>query len=65
MKKLKFQINRSGNVTLLDAEGYGTACQAATAGVEKRLGVVDEGSRAATDSLYAEPEKQSAYQAQE
>lgn len=64
MKRLKFQINRQGVATLLDAEGYGSECQAATSQVERRLGTVDEGSRAPTGSLYAEPEKQQAYQEQ-
>ncbi|HMV59247.1 MAG TPA: hypothetical protein PKD38_18795 [Nitrospira sp.] len=65
MKKLKFQINKQGVATLLDAEGYGPTCQKATENIERRLGVVDESSRASTGSLYAEPEHQAAYQAVE
>lgn len=65
MKRLKFQINRQGQATLVDAEGYGTTCRQATENVEKRLGVVDESSRQATGSLYAEPEQQVALQGAE
>lgn len=65
MKRLKFQINKQGVATLLDAEGYGQTCRQATENVERRLGVADESSRASTGSLYAEPEQQAAYQAAE
>jgi hypothetical protein len=60
MKRLRFSINKQGVTTLLDAEGYGSTCQEATAQVERRLGVADESSRASTSSLYAEPEQQAA-----
>lgn len=65
MKRLKFQISKQGLATLVDAEGYGATCRQATENVERRLGVVDESSRASTGSLYADPEQQVAHQAQE
>jgi len=62
MKRIRFKIDKQGVTTVLDAEGYGSTCTAATARLEGRLGTVDESSRAATASLFAEPETQTAQQ---
>lgn len=62
MKRIKFLINKKGETTVVDAEGFGSTCQAATANVEGRLGIVDESSRGTTENYYADPETQSAQQ---
>lgn len=64
MKKIKFLVSRLGQVTILDAKGYGTSCQAATARIEQRLGAVDESTRAATEGMYKQVQDQGAYQEQ-
>lgn len=62
MKRIKFLITPQGATTILDAEGFGSGCVAATSGLERRLGVVDEASRQSTPSAYQEPQQQVAEQ---
>jgi len=62
MKRIRFKIDKHGATTILDAEGYGSTCVAATARLEGRLGTVDESSRASTPNFFADPETQTAQQ---
>lgn len=57
MKKITFRIGKDGTTTIVDAVGYGSACTSTTANVERRLGFADEGSRAATENMYAPSEE--------
>lgn len=57
MKKIIFSIDNKGRTTIVDAIGFGGGCVNATAEVERRLGLADEATRAATDSL-RQPEEQ-------
>ena len=52
MKKITLNIDKNGNTTIVDVVGYGASCQSVTAGVEKRLGKVDESSRQETENMY-------------
>jgi hypothetical protein len=49
MKKLSFKVDKEGNVQILNVEGYGQNCLAATELIEKALGIVNEKSRELTD----------------
>ena len=60
MKVIKFSISKTGVATLVDALGFGAGCTAATSNLERRLGAVDEGSRAATEGMYEASEGQQA-----
>lgn len=64
MKRIKIKIDKAGRTTILDAEGYGTGCVLATAGMEARLGSADESSRAHTSNMHADPEGVAAEQGQ-
>jgi len=46
-----FKIDRDGNVSIENVEGYGSSCLEVTARLEKALGVVDENSRVMTDEF--------------
>lgn len=59
MKRITIKIDKEGAVEIVDALGYGSNCRTATEGLENRLGIVDEASRANTDNMYADPEGQS------
>ena len=52
MKSITFNISKDGNVTVVDAVGYGPGCTEATRNVERRLGVADNSSRAPTENMY-------------
>ncbi len=65
MKRIKIKISRTGETTILDAEGFGTSCNAATAAMERRLGKIDESSRAMTENYYVAPDEQSLTNTQE
>ena len=54
MKRITFNINKKGDVKVVDASGYGHGCQEATQEIEKLLGVVDEQSRGTTENYYQE-----------
>ena len=53
-KKIVFNINSEGNVTIAKVEGYGSSCLDATKFIESRLGKADEASRELTEE-YEEP----------
>jgi hypothetical protein len=53
-KKIVFNVNKEGNVTIADVEGYGSSCLDVTKMLEKALGKADEASRAFTDE-YNDP----------
>ena len=53
-KKILFNINKEGNVSIAEVEGYGSSCLEATKMLEKALGKADEASREFTDE-YNEP----------
>ncbi len=50
--KITVKIDKSGGSTIENVCGAGGKCQELTAGLEKRLGVANEGSRQDTDELY-------------
>jgi hypothetical protein len=52
MKTITWKIDKDGNAEVKEACGFGTGCQAATAGAEKRLGKVNESSRQTTEDYY-------------
>jgi hypothetical protein len=53
-KKIVFKINKDGNVSIDNVEGYGSACLDTTKMLERALGRADESTRRMTDE-YEDP----------
>jgi hypothetical protein len=53
-KKIVFKVNKEGNVSIDEVEGYGSSCLDVTKLLEKALGKADESSREFTDE-YNDP----------
>ena len=49
---IKIQIFKDGKTKIVDVCNGGENCRAITSNLERRLGSVDEGSRANTEGLY-------------